>query len=284
MAHPPSRDVTPATGDEWRRLGFYHELDLEQRVWRLVGSRAGLIGLARLVARYADTAAPRPDAPPLPLGPYDDLRVRIWERPGIDDESVYGSPGDLRRLARLIEGRVSEAEPGAKVAIGPEYAGDVECPLVLEIMGADFDPARVVPAVPTGEAAAGWSDAPRPVAFTFHGTESRGVVRLDGTDLAIQYEKKDFAAAVAKIKELLFGDGASNVREVSLPLRDVARVRFGSGVFGANLTVQVKNIRVLEGVPTTKPGVMRLRFQRSDREDAAELATAIDERLADSRW
>ena len=287
MAKTPPRDITPVTGEEWRNLGFYHELDPDRRVWRLCGSRSGLVGFARLVARYVETSVTSPDAQPLPLGPYGDLQIRLWERPGIDDESVYGNSDDLLRLAQLVESRLADTRPGGEVVIGPEYAGDVECSLVFEIMDDDFDPAVAVTPVSVEDLAPAPAAVSPRVAFKFHnpdGTECEGLVRLEGADLVIQYEKKDWAATVAKIRDVFFGTWRSGVQDMIIPLSEVTLARFKRGVFGANLTLQVNDIKLIEGVPPTKLGTIRLNFRRADRDAAANLATAIDELLEEARW
>ena len=68
-----------------------------------------------------------------------------------------------------------------------------------------------------------------------------------------------------------------------IPLSEVTLARFKRGVFGANLTLQVNDINLLEGVPRTKAGTFRLNFQRADRDAAEDLATAIDEYLEEAR-
>jgi hypothetical protein len=278
MTKTPPRDITPVTGEEWRRLGFYHELDPDRRVWRLCGSRSGLIGFARLVARYVKTSAASPDAQPLPLGPYGDLQIRLWERPGIDDESVYGSSDDLLRLAQLAERRLADTSLRGEVVIGPEYARDAEYSLVFEIMDDDFDAAGAATSLSVENLAPTPAAVSPQVAFKFHspdGTECEGLVRLDGADLVIQYEKKGWAATVDKIKDAFFGGWRSGVKDLIIPLSEVTLARFKRGVFGANLTLQVSDIKLIEGVPPTKPGTIRLNFHRADRDAAAELATAI---------
>ncbi len=109
-------------------------------------------------------------------------------------------------------------------------------------------------------------------------------MRLEGADLVIQYEKKDWAATVAKIRDAFFGAWRSGVEDMIIPLSEVTLARFKRGVFGANLTLQVNDIKLIEGVPPTKPGTIRLHFRRADRDDAADLATAIDELLEEARW
>jgi hypothetical protein len=286
MTKTPPRDITPVTGEEWRRLGYYHELDPDRRVWRLCGSRSGLLGFARLIARHAESTAVSPEARPLQLGPYGDLQVKLWERPGIDDESIHGRPEDLRRLAQLVESRLADTWPGEEVVIGPEYARDAECSLVFEIMNDDFDPAGAGAPVSVEDLAPAPAPVSPRVAFKFHspdGTECEGLVRLDGADLVIQYEKQGWAATVAKIKDAFFGGWRSGVKDMSIPLSEVTLARFKRGVFGANLTLQVNDIKLIEGVPPAKFGTIRLDFRRADRDDAADLATAIDELLEEAR-
>lgn len=277
------RDITPVTGEEWRLLGFYHELDPDRRMWRLCGSRSGLLGLARLVARHAESTAASTETEPLQLGPYGDLQVKFWERPGIDDESIHGRPDDLRRLAQLVESRLADAQPGAKVVIGPEYAGDAECSLLFDIMDDDFDPADAMSAAPLDDGAPGAALSPR-VPFKFHnpGTETvwEGLVHLEGVELVLQYEKKE--TALDKVAAF-FGASRPGVRDMILPLSVITLARFKRGVFGTNLTLQVNDINLLEGVPRTKAGTIRLNFQRADRDLAEELAVAIDELLAEER-
>ncbi len=283
MTKPSQREITPVTGEEWRLLGFYHELDPDRRVWHLRGSRSGLLGFARLIARHAESTTVSPETEPLPLGPYGDLQVKFWERPGIDDESIHGRPDDLRRLAQLIESGLADTQPGGKVVIGPEYAGDVECSLLFEVMDDDFDPADAVGPVPVEEAAPSRAAASPQVAFKFQDpsdAEWEGLVHLEGSDLVFQYEKK--ATMLDKVATY-FGASRPGVSDMILSLSDVTVARFKRGVFGAHLTLQVNDINLLEGVPRTKAGTVRLNFQRADRDIAAGLAAAIDELLEEER-
>jgi hypothetical protein len=279
MAKTP-REITPVTGAEWRRLGFYHELDPDRRVWRLCGSRSGLIAFGRLIAGHADSVAASSQARPLRLGPYGDLQIKFWERPGIDDESIYGRPDDLRRLAELIESRLAELWPGGQLVIGAEYAGDAECSLVFEVMDADFDPATAARPIPAEDHAPERVAMSPHIAFKFHNPGSErvweGLVRLEDADLVMQYEKK--ANVFDHVAEF-FGREPSGVMELIVPLSEVTTARFKRGVFGAKLTVQVSDISILGDVPRTKAGTIRLDFRRDDRDEAADLAAALDELL-----
>ena len=100
----------------------------------------------------------------------------------------------------------------------------------------------------------------------------------------IQYERKDCAATVAKIRDAFSGASGSSVQDMIIPLAEITLARFKRGVFGANLTLQVNDIKLIEGAPPTKLGTIRLYFRRADRDDAANLATAIDELIEEARW
>ncbi len=283
MAKTPPREITPLTGEEWHRLGFYHELDPDRRVWHLCGSRSGLLGFAGLIARHAESLTISPDARPLQLGPYGDLQVKFWERPGIDDESIHGRPEDLRRLAELIQSRLGNAWPGAEVVIGSEYVGDIECSLVFEVMDKDFDPATAARPVPAEDLAPAPAVVSPRVPFKFHNPEEtvwEGLVHLEDADIVMQYEKKE--TMFDRVAEY-FGKERPGVKELIIPLSEVTLARFKSGVFGTNLTLQVRDITILTGVPRTKAATIRLDFRRDDREAAADLATAIDELLEQER-
>ncbi len=273
-----TRTHKPDTGEQWRALGFYHELDTEGRTWRFIGSPAGLRTLARMLAEYADEAA-RSDNPPTPLeiGPYHDLKVRVWERPGIDDESIHGPEPQLRRLAQLIESRLAQTQSGSTVEIGTEYEANVEYSLHFEIMDEKFDPATVVPVVvadPDGgsaiSAAPSAFDSPS-IPFSFedpdeHFSENEGLARIEGTALLLEYETKSVFPFVPK----------SGVNEIELRLDGISAVRFKRGMFGAKIVVQARDMKSVERVPGAKHGRMTLKFKRAHREDAAELAAVLE--------
>ena len=99
--------ITSDTGDGWRRLGFYHEPDHELRVWRFVGSRAGLGQLADELRRSAETEAGSEHG--IRVGPYEDLVLYRWNSPGIDDQGIYGPPDALASLAEMVGSSVSRS-------------------------------------------------------------------------------------------------------------------------------------------------------------------------------
>jgi hypothetical protein len=278
-----TREITSETGDGWRRLGFYHEPDHERRLWRFVGSCTGLGQLAGELRRCAETETGSEHG--VRLGPYEDLVLYRWNRPGIDDQGIYGPPDALTRLADMVEEILGASVSSA--VIGPEYASDVEYRLRLEVREDDFDPTTVMPVpgvadmaeLTNGDEAAELAHAADFVASPSVScyyydpdaafTETHGIVHLEGFDIVMQFETKN----VFGVKR-----GAKQVR---LSLEEVSTVRFKRGWFGrAELRVQTRDMMSVADLPTAKLGLIRLKFKRANRELGEALAGMLEEALA----
>lgn len=265
------RHVTPTTGEGWRRLGFYHELDLRDRVWRLVGSQSKLARLASALSEVAASLSPGEEQGTIHLGPYQDLQIKLWERPGIDDESIHGSVDDLRRLGRLIDQKLAGALPGSRVCIGAEYATDLEYSLVFEVMNADFDPASAVPVSVDEPALPSIRSTLLPsIPFKLHDpdavmTECEGLIRLEDSFVVLEHQTKD----------AFIGAFKSKVREAAIPFDAIASIHFKRGLFGAEIAMQARDMMTFEDIPTSGIGRIRLKFKRSDRDGAERLANAL---------
>ena len=277
--------ITSETGDGWRRLGFYHEPDHEQRFWRFVGSRAGLGQLADELRRCAETEEGSEHG--IRLGPYEDLVLYRWNCPGIDDQGIYGPPDALVSLAELVERNLGA--PGSSTVIGPEYASDVEYRLRIEVREDDFDPATVIPVQVEGAAnvveltngdeaveasrAADFVVSPFVQCYYYDPdaafTETHGIVHLEGFDLVMQFETKD-----------VLGISKSDTREVRLSVEEISTVRFKRGFFGgAELRIQARDMMSVADVPNAKAGLFRLKFKRANRELGEALADLLEEAL-----
>ena len=268
----PSAD----TGDEWRALGFYHEQDTVARVWRFIGATSGLRTLVRMLASQADKADREGKAAAIGVGPYGDFKIRVWERAGIDDESIHGAVDDLRRLSQLIEGKLASANEGAEFVIGSDYTPDAEYSLVFVVKGEEFDPAGVMPAVIEvddhieHDDAAGVIHFPA-LAFKFHDddtaffSESDGMLRVEDDNLVIEHQTKD----------AFFGAFKTDVRVATVPLDQIAWVKFKRGLFGAQLSIQARAMKAVEGIPASKQGRLRLKFPRDLKDEAARLAEVL---------
>jgi hypothetical protein len=130
---------------EWRALGFFYDSDKQTKEWRLVGSRAGLLGFRDRLLGYASNPKNKTVSEHEHYWPYGYLEVMTWPQAGMDSHAIRGTLTDLRRLATLIERAASSAQPGAVVRIREEYAVDADYALVLEFRDDDFDPSSADP-------------------------------------------------------------------------------------------------------------------------------------------
>ena len=277
-----TRITRPDTGEEWRALGFYHEPDQAHHVWRLVGSVSGLRTIVRMLASQADKATGETLPAPLVVGPFDDFYIRVWERAGIDDESIHGSADDLRRLSEIIEEKLGGAAVGAEIAIGNEYAANLEYTLLIAVRDEEFDPASQVPAivnVPTADVEVIDDDGGEMVGtedlsalpFKFYDPEAaatvgEGLIRLESDRVVIEFQTKGS----------FFGMAKSEVKEVGLPFDRISYVRFKRGMFSAEIAIQGRDMKTMDGLPKVKHGRVRLRFKRDLRGDAEWFAMELE--------
>jgi hypothetical protein len=126
---------------EWRKLGFFCELDAEKRVWTLTGSRAGLLYFPDLLLGYVNDPANAADGASKNYGPYGSLEIRTYPDPGFDGHAIRGSLMDLTRLAELVEAKLASAQSGETVRIREEFAPNSPFSLLLDVRPDGFDPA-----------------------------------------------------------------------------------------------------------------------------------------------
>jgi hypothetical protein len=126
---------------EWRKLGFFCELDAEKRVWVLTGSRAGLLYFPDLLLGYVADPKNATNGALEHYGPYGSLEVMTWMEPGLDGNAIRGSLVDLERLASLVETQLATAQPGEQLKIRADYAANSMYGLVLDVRADGFDPA-----------------------------------------------------------------------------------------------------------------------------------------------
>lgn len=142
----PQSDLTnEAIRKGWRELGFFCELDDQNRVWTLTGSRAGLLHFPDLLRGYIADPANASDGGRKRYGPYGSLEVMTWAEAGLDSHAIRGSLTDLDRLASIVETNLAFAEPGARVQVREEFAPDSRYSLLLDVRPDGFDPASADP-------------------------------------------------------------------------------------------------------------------------------------------
>ncbi len=126
---------------QWRKLGFFCELDDQKKVWTLTGSRAGLLYFPDLLLGYVADPRNTSNGQHEHYGPYGSLEVMTWPDAGFDGHAIRGSLTDLARLAALIEAKLASAQPGSPVRIREEFAPESRYTLLLDVRVDGFDPA-----------------------------------------------------------------------------------------------------------------------------------------------
>ena|SRR2546423_3585922 len=126
---------------QWRRLGFFCELDDQKKVWTLTGSRAGLLYFPDLLLGYATDPQNAIDGEHKHYGPYGSLELMTWSEPAFGGKAIRGSLVDLTRLAEIVEGKLATAQAGEAIQIREEYAADSPYSLLLDVRPDGFDPA-----------------------------------------------------------------------------------------------------------------------------------------------
>jgi hypothetical protein len=127
---------------QWRKLGFFCELDVQKKTWTLTGSRAGLLYFPDLLLGYVIDPAKAADGEKEHYGPYGSLEIMTWPDAGFDGHAIRGSLTDLGHLAELIEGKLASAQPGEPIRIREEYAPNSPFSLLLDVRADGFDPAK----------------------------------------------------------------------------------------------------------------------------------------------
>lgn len=130
---------------QWRKLGFYCELDDEKKLWTLTGSRAGLLYFPDLLLGYVTDPLNISNGHHEHYGPYGSLEVMTWADPGFDGRAIRGSLIDLARLAGIIETKLASAQAGEPIRIRGEYAPGSPYSLLLDVRADGFDPASADP-------------------------------------------------------------------------------------------------------------------------------------------
>jgi hypothetical protein len=125
---------------KWRDLGFFCELDHEDKLWTLTGSLRGLLFFPDLLLGYASDPENSKDGTKKKYGPYGTLEIMTWPEPGFGN-SIRGSSTALAHLAEIVEAKLASAQAGDQIQIREEYASDNAYTLLLDVRADGFDPA-----------------------------------------------------------------------------------------------------------------------------------------------
>jgi hypothetical protein len=148
-----SPEVDDMTREDWRRLGFFYDVDEPALRWILRGSRNGLRGFAARLRAYADDARHARLGEHDHLGPYMYLKLMTADAADLTSSGIAGRLEDFRRLAELLQERVANAAVGDRVRLRSEFAPSAHFELELCIEPDEFDPSSADPLVTTPESA-----------------------------------------------------------------------------------------------------------------------------------
>jgi hypothetical protein len=145
----PSGAVDHKTREEWRELGFFYIRDDLARVWKLIGSRSGLLGFRDALLAYAEDPRRAEKSEHQHYGPYMYLEIMTWPEAGFDGHAIRGPLQDLKRLGAIVEAKLAAAKPGDTVCIQGEFSSNSPYALILEVREDGFDAAQADPMLPS---------------------------------------------------------------------------------------------------------------------------------------
>ena len=125
----------------WRELGFFCELDDQNKTWTLTGSRSGLLFFPDVLLGYVNDPENARDGNQKHYGQYGSLDIMTWPEAGFGANAIRGSLTELARLAELVEAKLASTQPGEQIRIREEYTADSPYTLVLDVRADGFDPA-----------------------------------------------------------------------------------------------------------------------------------------------
>ncbi len=99
--------------------------------------------------------------------------------------------------------------------------------------------------------------------------ETEGIARLEGTTLILEFRTRDVVIGVLK----------SEMRELSIPIEDLASATYEKGLFGAKVRLRSRRLQAFDDIPGAKGGEVRLAVARALREEAEQFALAVQLRI-----
>jgi len=101
-----------------------------------------------------------------------------------------------------------------------------------------------------------------------------GLLHLDGSTVALEWAgtRKTEWVALGRVTDEV---DRSPLARVELPASAIAGARVHGGWWAPRLELRARSLAVFDGIPGARPGVLRLRISRRDREHASAMAAAI---------
>ena len=99
--------------------------------------------------------------------------------------------------------------------------------------------------------------------------EAHGLARLEESELVLEFEVKDAVLGVIK----------SGLKDVRIPLSDIASVRIKKGWFSSKVVVCTTSLAALADVPTADQAQVTLRVKRANKALALSFVGAVQAKL-----
>lgn len=135
-------DKTKAiTKEEWRLLGYYYDIDHENKKWIIIGSKFGIEQFVLQLKEYAASKKNEAISEHDHWGPYGYLKIMTWKHPDINKDCICGSLEDIRKLSQIIEKYLDNSQINQIFEIRGDYAKDCDYSIEFRIKEYGFDPA-----------------------------------------------------------------------------------------------------------------------------------------------
>lgn len=99
--------------------------------------------------------------------------------------------------------------------------------------------------------------------------EAKGLAQIRGRKLILEFE----------VVDSIFGAFRSKVREVAVPLEEIASVRLDRQLWASTLTIQGTRMKTLKSVPGSSGGQIKLVFARDAQAAVEQLAETLSETI-----
>lgn len=145
MSKSPHDRMRELAHKEWRKLGFFVDLDTNNKNRLLIGSYRGLMNFCQILSDFINDPKKAGHTASGHYGPYANLRIMTHDQCGMDMTNIHGKNADLKRLYSLVESALDTAIVGDEILIREEYHPRCDYGLLFIIKEDGFDPASLDP-------------------------------------------------------------------------------------------------------------------------------------------
>lgn len=133
--------------EEWRQIGYFVEIDKEEKAFRLIGSPCGLGEFCYDLEEYVIEDENDVVGEHIHLTPAGYLRIETSLEPMVNGYAISGSLDDLSKLVDIVASRLKDENIGKQIEIKEHYSSESTWAIILDIRDYGFDPASLIPGV-----------------------------------------------------------------------------------------------------------------------------------------